>query len=240
MFRRCAIVLVVLSFLLPVAAAQAEVVLPTGLVPNSQYEIAFVTADSTTATSSDITNYNNFVTMEARQDRVLAGLGVTWNAIASTGSVNANANAPFVSSIPVYNTLGQLVANATYPLYDQGVVPGSRENPLYTQTGGTQSSPYAWTGSNSAGNQDVTTEIFGGHATTTYHGLGSAEPSMGAPADYTYSGFLSYYVDPATTYLPLYALSTPITVPEPGSLALLLAGVVSLLAYARRRRKRAS
>ena len=45
--------------------AVAQVVLPTGLPPGSQYEIAFVTSDGTTATSTDINDYNSFVTAEA-------------------------------------------------------------------------------------------------------------------------------------------------------------------------------
>ena len=118
---------------------QAEVILPTGLAPGSRYEIAFVTADSTTATSSDINYYDNFVKTEATQDSVLAGLGVSWNAIASTDSVNAVVNAPYSPSIPIYNTCGQLLTNSTHPLYLSAPVGGGLLAGLYTQSGGTQS-----------------------------------------------------------------------------------------------------
>ena len=96
---------------------RADMILPAGLAPGSQYEIAFVTSDGTTATSPDITDYNNFVTREANQDAILAGLGVTWHAIASTDAVTANLNAPSSGTIPIYNTAGLLVADASSPLY---------------------------------------------------------------------------------------------------------------------------
>jgi hypothetical protein len=147
--RRSILVAVVLASI--TTQLRAEVVLPTGLAPGSQYEIAFVTADPTTATSSDINYYNNFVRTEANQDPILAGLGVSWNAIASTATVNANTNAPNGGSIPVYNTMGQLVANAAAPLYSETLFGPNSEsliNPIaYTQTAVLlpSNTPYGWT-----------------------------------------------------------------------------------------------
>lgn len=54
--------------------AMADTILPQGLAPGSQYEIAFVTADITVAESSSIATYNSFVTSEANQDGILKSL----------------------------------------------------------------------------------------------------------------------------------------------------------------------
>ena len=114
--------------------ATAQVVLPT-LPIGSQYQILSLTKDSTAATSSDINYYNNFVTKEADQDSTLAGLGVSWHAIASTDSVNAITNAPASVGIPIYNTAGSVVfTNAQQPMYATPML-----NPVgalfYTQQG---------------------------------------------------------------------------------------------------------
>jgi hypothetical protein len=116
--------------------AYADFVLPN-LPTGSKYELAFVTRD---ATSPYIADYNSFVAQEAGQNTNLPK-GITWDAIASTvgdintglGMADADANAPFTSTIPVYNTAGQLVANATTPLYN---ATGTLINPIeYDQFG---------------------------------------------------------------------------------------------------------
>ena len=82
----------------------AQVVLPS----SGTYQEIFVTADTTAATSTSIGAYNSFVAAEAAQSGALPS-GVTWTAVASTGSVAASVNAPS-GSYPVYNTNGQLVS----------------------------------------------------------------------------------------------------------------------------------
>ncbi|MEI8376345.1 MAG: hypothetical protein WCJ35_26300, partial [Planctomycetota bacterium] len=82
--------------------ARANVILPTGLAPGSQYEIVFVTSDGTTATSANIATYNNFVTAEANQNSTLYNLGVSWHAVASVvPGPAATSNAPS-AGIPIY------------------------------------------------------------------------------------------------------------------------------------------
>ena len=199
--------------------AMADVILPKGLTPGSKDEIAFVTADSTTAESSSIVTYNNFVTSEANQDEILESLGATWNAIGSTSTVDANVNAPNNGSIPVYNTAGQLVANSAQPLYSSDLY-----DPVsYTQFGQETTDTSVWTGSTSFGSSYLVPP------------LGSAGPEYGF-CTYTSDTWL-YYGPYAGNFQPmgLYALSSPITVvPEPATLtlsgsALLGLGVVYLL-----------
>ena len=56
--RRSILVAAILALITTQVRAE-NVVLPTGLAPGSQYEIVFVTADGSTATSSNIADYNS-------------------------------------------------------------------------------------------------------------------------------------------------------------------------------------
>ena len=209
--------------------ARADSMLPTGLAPGSQYEIAFVTSDGTNAESSSILTYNDFVTAEANEDSVLAGLGVQWHAIASTDTAAAKDNAPFSASIPVYNTAGQLVADAADPLYG-----GTLLNAIDTTQSGkfawlVLTGPGVWTGSYSNGTIR-TGEALGDKGQGEY-------PIFGYCSD-TNVAWLWYRAASADTTFSLYALSSPITVvPEPSTFALLVAGAIGLIGCAWRRRR---
>jgi hypothetical protein len=210
---------------------RADVILPTGLAPGSQYEIAFVTSDGTTATSSNIADYNNFVTSEANQDPILASLGVSWNAIASTTTVNANVNAPNNGSIPVYNTLGQLVTSSTGPsIYVQDYVDDVLLVPLEeNQYGTVYTNGIVWTGSTARG-------------LASLYPMGNQGPFYSGYTEWGYAGMCNSYwfsdtTWPETQLEPLYALSSPITVvPEPATLTHLASALLGLgLLYLRRR-----
>ena len=92
---------------------------PTGLNPGSQYQIMFVTADTTSGTSGSEIDYNNFVTAEAAPLIALLPLGTTWSAVTSTydgtNYTNAGVNAPTNTAIPVFNIQGQQLSYP-YPL----------------------------------------------------------------------------------------------------------------------------
>src|ERR1035441_11041870 len=66
------------------SAAGTIVTIPSSLAPGSQYRLVFVTADTYTATSSNIAVYNTDVNNEANTIAALAALGTTWTVIGST------------------------------------------------------------------------------------------------------------------------------------------------------------
>lgn len=60
-----ALVLTTIAAAVCASQVRAAVIAPVGLVPGSQYQLIFVTFSTRTATSSDIADYNAFVTSEA-------------------------------------------------------------------------------------------------------------------------------------------------------------------------------
>ena len=148
-FRRLFLFAAILFAALPAHAG----FIPPNLPAGSKYEIAFVTSGGTTATDPSSADYNAFVTAQAEQNPNLPQ-GVAWHAIASTletdfDIIQANQNAPFTPSIPVYNTQGQLVANAATPLYS-----GYQINPILYDQFGNSDSTEVWTGSGYDGTPD--------------------------------------------------------------------------------------
>ena len=223
--------LILACSLLPFATmrlARADVI-PPNLPAGSEYELAFVTRDTRNATSPYIADYNSFVTSEAAQNSSLP-LGVTWDAIASAagdihgiGMADADQNAPVTSSIPVYNTAGQLVANAATPLYSAS---GILINPIDYDQFGNALAGGVWTGSNTDGTSD---KPLGGQQ---FYGAPDTGYSTNTNSQWIHNGDQSQVAP-----MVFYALSSPITVvPEPGTLVLLAAGVVAAAAYAWRRR----
>ena len=89
----------------------AAFIAPTGLMPGSQYQILFVTADTTDGTSGSESSYNNFVQTEAAPLTAVLPARTTWCAITSTfDGTNYNNAADNIAndpSLPVFNTQGQ-------------------------------------------------------------------------------------------------------------------------------------
>ena len=86
------------------------ITVPPGLAPGSQYRLVFVTANTYTAASSNIADYNTDVNSEANTIAALAALGTTWTVIGSTESVNAITNIGADLGIPIYGLDGNQVA----------------------------------------------------------------------------------------------------------------------------------
>jgi hypothetical protein len=233
------------SVALSATPLKATVILPTGLSPGSKYQLIFVTADTHDAISSSVGVYNSFAASEAAIG-VPFGLpsGLTWNAVVSTVSVSANANAPSFAGIPVYDTHGDLVAfnSVSAGLY---LLPLSHA-PDFTQRGDFLQTN-VWTGGASTSPAlPPTPQLIG---TPFTFDLTKTVEAFGLSTEV---GFRWLYADNSTDYSgppgvttspvldSMYALSTPITVPapEPATLTLLGSALLLMGGHRLRRRKR--
>jgi hypothetical protein len=188
----------------------AAIISPS-LPAGSQYQLIFVTSGGRDAKSTDIDDYNTFVTGEAALSPGLP-LGATWRAVGSTADIEAKVNAPWISGLPVYNTHGDLVATSTNGLYF-----GSLSAPVgYDQFGDLPHILRVWTGS---------TEFGDGFATRE---LGTGGPIIGRPTN-TDSRWLNLTGDNPNAKYPLYGLSDAITVvPEPATIVPMALAVLAL------------
>lgn len=208
------------------ARAEADIIPPIGLAPGSEYQLVFVTADTTTATSTDITTYNTFVQNEAALNASLPS--ATWTAIGSTATVSASVNAPndFVdgSYLPVYNTQGLLVTAAG--LYSN-IIPVNAIT--YTQMGNPTGSA-VWTGTSQVGSAEPGTA------------LGSeSQAQVGISNDGVNPGWLSEIAFNPSGDFPLYALSSAlVATPEPTSVTLLGSAMVLLAGFRLLKKRRAA
>ena len=185
-FAAIAALAAVAASLASVGYVSADVVLPTGLPAGSQYRLVFITADSRDATSTDIADYNAFVTQEAQQSSSPFVRSLTWSAIASTQAVKAFDNANLGAAVAVYNTNGQMVVPGTQPSPLLSIVHSSPI--IYDQNGTGNFDPLlsTWTGSTYAGEP-----TFVGYPQYHY-GLGTSTPIYGAAASLAIGGLNVY------------------------------------------------
>jgi PEP-CTERM motif len=211
------------SFGLAWGAHAAPVTVPLGLNPGDEYRLVFVTSTTRDATSTNIADYNAFVSAAANTQQVLVALGTTWTAIASTGAVDARDNTgtnPFVvTGVPIYLLDGvSLVANDNADLWDAAIA-----NPIMINESGAALNTLVWTG------------------TTRFGIAGPGFPQgspLGSVTNDVIRGISSSvgpsWVDgtgtPAAALSSFYALSgvliAPTVVPEPGTLFLFMLGLL--------------
>ncbi|NCR41254.1 MAG: PEP-CTERM sorting domain-containing protein [Microcystis aeruginosa W13-11] len=189
------------------SAVQAAIItVPTGLNPGDKYRLVFVTSGFRDAQSSDIADYNTFVTNQVTPTSALglsltaSGLNPTWTAIGSTATVNAKTNtltdpvANASTSVPIYLIDGNKVATRYGDLWDGQIL-----TPISTSDDGQKLGEAVWTGTNSVGN--------GANV------LGSGNVNFGTSNDST-SGWVEEAYLMSGYYFRLYGMSSVLTVPQ--------------------------
>jgi hypothetical protein len=185
--------------------AVAAPFLPAGVTPGSPYHLVFITRDPRDGVSSNIADYNTFVNDQAALNPVLTGnnVGVTYFAIGSTTTVDANANA--VVSAPVYNFFGQKVADSFVDMWD-----GSLDTAVRYDQFVNSGFPDLYTGTEAAGLGFAGSE------------LGTANPRAGL-GNLATSDWVTNATTPQASAYAFYGLSEVIiapastTVPEPNA-----------------------
>jgi hypothetical protein len=205
-------------------ASATPITIPSGLNPGDTYFLAFVTAGTRNATSSNIADYDAFVTAQANTDPLLFALGTTWRVIGSTATVDAVTHIGVTG--PVYNLGGQEVATGSPDLFD-----GTLSAPINLDQDGIIRTRIVWTGSEVNGTRQPI-RVLGSATTSTETGQ---SPVTGSP--WVDSGFA-----PSTTDFSLYGMSGPLVVPtavpEPSTISLMLAPLLLLGGRYRRWRHR--
>ena len=204
------------------AAQAALVVVPPGLAPGAQYRLVFMTDGTRDATSTDINDYNTFVTNQVTGSALAnalsgAGLTTTWKAIGSTSATSAKVNTGTDGTqpdVPIYLINGNKVANNNADLWD-----GSLQHPINLQPNDVISSNLVWTGSVYLGTGFPQNQLGGGF-------FGSV--AAGQADSVVFSGWIAQTTDVSSTAKSLYAMSSvltvpgnqpaPVPVPEPASL----------------------
>jgi hypothetical protein len=211
------------------ATAMASFIPPSGLNPGSQYQIMFVTTDTTSGTSGSESDYNNFVTAEAAPLTSLLPLGTTWSAVTSTydGSnyTDAGNNAPSNVSTPVFNTQGQQLSFTSLGLWVGPIL-----NAVQYDQSGSPVNSQVWTGSQIQG---------GTGAATVGNALGQSDPTWGYSGSSSMAWIKGGTASSSSEY-HVYGLSSPITVPvpEPATLTLIGSALLGLtVVYLRRMAK---
>ena len=193
---------------------------PPSLNPGDPYHLAFVTSTTRDATSSDMSDYNDFVQATADAAGIGSSVGVDWFAIASTPSVHARDNAIVGTTTPVFLLDGTTkIADGFSDIWD-----GTIDFPLNLNEVLLPHDFVVWTGSLSTGFSDFP--------------LGGELVAFGNSVVMT-SAWIHFDGTPSTSsLLPLYALSSSLVVPVPSAFGLWMVGFTGLVIQQQRRRRR--
>lgn len=215
-----------------VSTAQATpVVTPVGIGSGDSYRLIFRTSIGRDATSTDISDYNAFVTSVANAVTELAALGTTWSAIASTSTVDARDNTgtnPTTdgAGVPIYLLNGTTKIADDYADFWDGSIDSFLN---VNENGALQTGNSVWSGSNGDG------------TAATYAHLGTiySYGHAGLP-NATNSGWIAASAPILTTELTFFAISgvlpaEPTAVFAPGGGIFIGLGFAGL-ALARRKR----
>lgn len=216
----------------PAASLAVPITVPTDLTVGDQYRLLFVTSTTRDGTSTNIADYNAFVTAAANAVPGLVELGTTWTAIVSTDTVDARDNTKTASTsgasgVPIYSLDDRRLRDDDFlwPGDFAGAGPFPA-NICVDETGGENIPPDGdvWTG----------TQFVDGRADDrpmgNTNGVNTGNCQFPQFPGWVEDGILS-----TTDTAPFYAISGTLTViPEPATAMLLTLGLVGLAAVRRR------
>jgi hypothetical protein len=220
-----------MAFGIGVRAEAAGIVLntPAGLSSGEAFRFVFVTDGTTYATSTNIADYNNFVNAQAG-GATYNGSVVTWDAIASTATVNAIDNVGQTPT-PVYLADGTLVTTSTT---SSGLWSGSLLIPAPNEDLSGVTFPQGtivWTGTNPVG-----------LGVSSLGVLGAAEPYYGALGALNGGWVSDYFSTFGAVGYQMYGISQVLvasgSVPEPSTLILAGTAIIAGAAHSSTRRRR--
>ncbi len=214
------------------AAADSIIDTPAGLSAGDTFRIVFVTDGFTDATSSDISDYNAFVTADASTEAgggafTYNGVAVTWSVIGSTPTTSAIDNVGETGS-PVYLASGTLVTGSDTA---SGLWSGLLNSPINQDLQGNGFAPAAiWTGTTTDGASSLLNPLSSPNA-----GLGFTNQSG--------PGWVMGGAFPSDNGFQLYGISqeliVPGAVPEPSTLWMAVTGICAGCAFGWSRGRRA-
>ena len=222
------IVGVALATLGTASAAQAAlVVVPPDLAPGAQYRLVFVTDGTTNALSTNINDYNTFVTNQVTGSALAtaltaANLTTTWRAIGSTATVAAKANTGTDGSlpdVPIYLINGTRVANNNADLWDGTIIQTINVTQLDSEAA---AGTFVWSGTSSDGTTNVS------------NALGAVFPPYGVLAGVITaldSDWISKSYVPSWVEQRFYGMSSVLTVPTATPPAATVPEPTSVLGY---------
>jgi hypothetical protein len=222
--RLCSLLLVVLiSVAGPwrAGSARADFMLtPSGLHPGDQFRVVFISSTTRNAQSSNIADYDQFITDLAVAAGITTYFGspVTWQALGSTPTVQAVDRLPSsFASPPLYRLDGGLVAPSTGKLW----VTGPTDFPItLTELGLDLGSAVVWTGTLRDG--------------SVFRPLGASFVAFGSTLSVSNGGWVAFNDAPRSEQHHLYGYSSVLTVPssavvpDPTGFTLALVGLATL------------
>jgi hypothetical protein len=184
---------------------------PSGLNPGDQYRLIFVTSTTRNATSSNMADYNAFVTGVANSQPELAALNTQWFAVGGTATTSARTNTGIVGTgdAPVFRLDDQMVVNDAFDLW-RTLSHQSLLNPVMVNETGASQVNLAFTGSSFDG-------TIGGNP------LGATKVDVGDPTNVNIAWLRSGQQQAVLSFC-FYAVSAPITVPDHEPIGIELAG----------------
>ncbi len=119
----CSFAMILIATCFSSQASAAMIVQPGGLALGEQYRLAFVTSSLGDATSTDIADYNAFVTNAANAVPELVALNTEWFVIGSTSAVSARENTGTIvrPGLPIFLLDGLKLVDDYNDLWDNSI-----------------------------------------------------------------------------------------------------------------------